>query len=463
MKRQILITLTFVLLAIFAFAQSSNYDDVGVIVNDNSPASLAIGQYFMQARNIPPQNMIHIQTLTDEVIDTTEFRNIQYQIKSYILQNQLHDQLHYLVTTKGVPFDIAVDSCTYGPPHHSWGYCSSVESELTLLFSADSTRIIKHGNVQNPWYKSTAHIEDADTDLLLVSRLDGNTLADVYALIDRSGPGSYVDKELGQFVFDISYPNNSGTATLFSNLMQPAIDTLSNRGWNAFLHSDSLVPSELNHVISYIGYIHKLVQEPLNFSWEKGSFAELIVPVPEFTFYDSLNYSNAMQLSTMIDEGCTGGAGYIHVTFASLITNYAVFFDRYTLQQEHPYNLAESYYMATKTLSWMNLLVGDPKTTITTQGGSSVQNPATSATFYLYPNPANGFVNIGINNSATTEISISILDQMGRVYQRHETPLTAGRNDVKIDISQLGAGLYILQIEDRKNHSRQVQKLMVGR
>ena len=132
MKRQILITLTFVLFAIFAFAQTTTYDDVGVIVNDNSPASLAIGQYFMQARNIPPQNMIHIQTITDEEIDTTEFRNIQYQIKNYILQNQLQDQLHYLVTTKGVPFDIAVDSCSILPPQ-SWKYCSTVESELTLL------------------------------------------------------------------------------------------------------------------------------------------------------------------------------------------------------------------------------------------------------------------------------------------------------------------------------------------
>jgi hypothetical protein len=52
---------------------------------------------------------------------------------------------------------------------------------------------------------------------------------------------------------------------------------------------------------------------------------------------------------------------------------------------------------------------------------------------------------------------------MGRLCQRYETPLTAGRNDVKIDISQLGAGLYILQIEDQKNHTRHVQKLMVGR
>ncbi|NCA87173.1 MAG: TIGR03790 family protein [Clostridia bacterium] len=462
MKRQILITLTFVLMAIFSFAQTTTYDDVGVIVNDNSPASLAIGEYFMQARNIPPQNIIHIQTLTDEVIDTTEFRNIQYQIKNYILQNQLQDQLHYLVTTKGVPFNIVVDSCSIGPPH-SWSKCSTVESELTLLLSADSTRIIQIGHVQNAWYKSTTHIEDADSDLLLVSRLDGNTLADVYALIDRSGSGSYVDKELGQFVFDISYPRDSTIANLFVNMMLPAIDTLTSRGWNAFLHSDSIVPTELNHVISYIGFIQKLVQEPLNFSWEKGSFAELIVPAPDFTFYDSLNYSNAMQLSTMIGEGCTAGAGYIHATFASLIMNWAVFFDRYTLQQEHPYNLAESYYMATKTLSWMNLLVGDPKTTITTQGGSSVENPATSATFRLYPNPAKGFVNIGINNPATSEISISIIDQMGQVCLLHETPLTAGRNDVKLDINQLDAGLYVLQIEDRKNLTRQVQKLMVGR
>jgi len=38
----------------------------------------------------------------------------------------------------------------------------------------------------------------------------------------------------------------------------------------------------------------------------------------------------------------------------------SVLFDRYT----NGYNLAESYYMASRSLSWMDVVVGDPKTTV---------------------------------------------------------------------------------------------------
>ena len=43
-----------------------DYNDVAVIINSNSQASIDIGTYFQQQRNIPTQNIIYISTTTDE-------------------------------------------------------------------------------------------------------------------------------------------------------------------------------------------------------------------------------------------------------------------------------------------------------------------------------------------------------------------------------------------------------------
>lgn len=464
MKKQLFTTVFFLIFGMLSFGQGNSYDDVGVIVNDNSQVSINIGNYFKQARNIPDENMIHILTVNDEVIDTTEFRNIQYQIKNYIAQQNLQYKLNYLVTTKGVPFDIEVDSCIVHPPPSTFYRCSSVESELCLLFSADSSKITKSSFVQNPFYGSTNHISNTDTDLLLVSRLDGNTQEDVYNLIDRSGPGSYVDKQLGQFIFDISYMVDTlASFDFFAAMLNAAADTLTNRGWNATFHGDSLLPTNEENVIGFVSFCQKIIEEPLGFSWEKGSFAELMVIGPEFTFYDSLNYSNGLQLSKLFEEGCGSGAGYVHPTWGSQLTDYAIFFARYTQSGNNPYNLAESYYMATKPLSWMNILVGDPKTTITSIGSGSIESVSAIKSFSLYPNPASESINLAVNSEVCSKIVISVFDQIGQCCFQEERILNAGRNDLKLNISQLESGLFFMSVLDETAKVKLTKKMMVYR
>jgi len=459
MKKQIIATIAIIFSALSGFAQIVNYDDVGVIVNDNSPVSLQIGEYFQQARNIPEQNMIHIETVTDEAIDTIEFRNIQYQIKNYILQQGLENKLNYLVTTKGVPFDIEVDSCRIHTPI-SFTKCSSVESELTLLFSADSTEIIKRSYIQNPYFDSTIPIDSADLDILLVSRLDGKDIQDVFNLIDRNGPETYVNKELGKFIFDISYLEPDHTFDFYAEMMYPAIDTLNNRGWNAIFDGDSLVPHDEDNVIGFVGLIRKIYEEPLNYNWEKVSFTELLITPPEITFYDSLNFSNNIQLSDAIDEGCSSGSLYVHSTWASQLMDYAILFGRYTDERENPYNLAESYYMATKTLSWMNLLVGDPKTTITTENGNAISKSQVFEGLAVFPNPARNYINVSLNSNQAAEVTISIFDQMGRLAKQIGYDVNSGRNAFQIDVSGLHEGLYFIGIIDGKGKG-EIQKVMI--
>lgn len=461
MKKYIL-NLTAVFFAIYSFGQNVNYLDVGVIVNDNSEASIQIGEYFKQVRNIPEANMIHIATVTDEQIDTLEFRNIQYQVKSYMEQNELVGKIKYLVTTKGVPFDIAVDSCSVEAPSHSFVYCSSVESELALLFSNDSTEILSSNMVQNPYYSSTSHHSQNPTDLMLVSRLDGKTIGDVLSLIDRSGPQTFVNKEIGKFVFDVSFiEDTEPTFDLFKGMMQPAIDTLNNYGWNTLFDGSYEVPSNLDHVLGFVGCIWSVNPDPLNFTWENGSFAEMIMTPPEFTFYDSMNSLENLLLADLIHEGCVSGSGYIHAYFASQATDYGIFFSRYTDERADAYNLAESYYMATQTLSWMNILVGDPKTTITTVNSSSVEQVSMLSNIRLFPNPAERNVNIAFNAGEAGNFRVLLYDQMGKLQKQQVRFVESGRNELDFDLTGLNPGLYVVRIFEPQSGLVISEKLML--
>jgi len=458
MKKQIVLTIISVFLFSALFTQITNYDDVAVIVNDNSQVSLEIGAYFKQARNIPDVNMIHIRTLTDEEIDTIEFRNIQYQVKNYILSQGLQTKINYLVTTKGVPFDIVVDSCQIPG---SFQKCSAVESELTLLLSPDSADIIENGFHQNPYFQAGGHFSSSDWGIFLVSRLDGYTKEDVFNMIDKSGPEKYVDKTLAQVIFDISYLSDTNILNLFVSHMQSAIDTLTAHGWNTWLHGDSTLPSNEGHVLGFVSFNYQPSNKVLDFSWEAGAFSQTGMTGPVFTFYDSLNPTNDLIPPNMISEGCAISSGWVHPYFASLITSYEILFGKYLSEEENPYNIAESYYMATRTLSYMNILIGDPKTTITTKGGNAVdEKHCLFEEFIVYPNPAGSQVTIRINSRSSTTALIRIFNQTGRVVSSDQKVAIAGRNEFLVPTDHLENGLYFISILDQSG-AGQHSKLMV--
>jgi uncharacterized protein (TIGR03790 family) len=445
------------------FAQLPDYDDVGVIVNMNSQASQDIAAYFKQARNIPDINIIPIQTVTHEAIDTVEFRNIQYQIKNYILENNLENTLRYLVTTKGVPYNIEVDSCTIGGAGATIWYCSALESELPFLLTADSVRILSKYYALNPYYGSHEHHDSDTSGLLLVSRLDGENPQAVYNLIDRSGPNTYVNKELAKIIFDISYVSDTLIFNLFAQKFYPAIDTLTNRGWNAYFHDDIEVPLNETNVFGYIGFVQSGFEGQLNYTWEKGSYSELLISQAGFTFYDSLYGAYRPMFSEMLAEGCTSGAGHVHPYFASQATDFAILFGRYTEERDSPFNLAESYHMATMALSRGSLLVGDPKTTITTQSGSSVKDFGSISNFNVYPNPARDEITVVFSDSQSGTLTLSVVDQIGNTIMSNHIISDIGRNSIQTNVAEIPSGFYFLQLQDQERGLRTTKKLIISR
>jgi hypothetical protein len=77
----------------------------------------------------------------------------------------------------------------------------------------------------------------------------------------------------------------------------------------------------------------------------------------------------------------------------------------------------------------------------------------------LYPNPANGSVNMVLNLDRASKASIKVYNMLGAVVSEMENSLASGKNTVKLDISALNPGVYFVNtLVDGKSYS---QKLTV--
>lgn len=351
--------LTMAISATTVLAQVS-YNDVLVVINNNSPASDSIGTYFQQARNIPVSNVARINVSVEEEIDSTEFNSLRSQIESYLLTNNLQNSINYIVTTKGMPLKV-----NRGNTFSTSSPSSSVESELTIILSSYSNYIGGNSLLFSPYYYQNASFSRATYGIYLVTRLDGYTVADVKAMIDRSGPNTYMPPT-NEFVFDQDPSWNSSLPGLNNNLAT-ARSRVANKGLVATLNQDTVYMTQRNDVAGYASwgsndrYQQHYTQNgiPQN-TWAPGAIAETYVSTSGRTFNVPTNYGQSL-IADLIAEGISGAKGYVFEPYSTAMAIVFVLFDRYTAG----YNLAESFYMASRALSWMDVVVGDPKTSIT--------------------------------------------------------------------------------------------------
>jgi hypothetical protein len=103
--------------------------------------------------------------------------------------------------------------------------------------------------------------------------------------------------------------------------------------------------------------------------WSPAALAETYVSTSARTFCPPPSYGQSL-VADLLEEGASGVKGYVYEPYVSSMADAAVLFDRYTGGS----TLAESFFMASRYLSWMDVVVGDPKTTVepTTEGALPV-------------------------------------------------------------------------------------------
>lgn len=342
------------------------YDDVAVIVNTNSANSQLIGNYFKAARNIPAANMIYVQTDTTEEIDSTTFNTLRAQVEQQLLANNLHNSINYLVTTKGMPLKIY-----RGNTFSLMSPSASVENELMAILGPYSNYIGRDGAVGSPYYGQNAPFARSVYGIFLVTRLDAYLVQDVLDLIDRSGPGLVVDAA-APFVID----QDPAWASTLNTYLANAASALRASGKTVIFDSLTTFQVHNQNLIGYMSwgsndhYQHLYTTNAIPYNtYVRGAIAETYVSTSGRTFNTPPVYGQSLVVD-LLAEGVSGAKGYVYEPFGNAMARAHILFPRYVAG----YNLAESYFMASLMLSWMDVVVGDPKTSITfAQGPLPVQ------------------------------------------------------------------------------------------
>ena len=233
-------------------ASAQTPDNILLVVNDDSAASKQIADHYIQVRKVPDRNVVRLHTVETDAISRADYvRTIEEPIAGWLTRKRLQDQVLYIVLTKGIPLRIE------GSQGMS-GTLASVDSELTLLYrelvlspvsivsrldnptradaeAGEGTRFARQadlyfvtaltrddpqlsllqrpvigeqvpiiGRVDNPYFlgdknvKEAARLSRVNSDLYLVTRLDGFTVDDVIKLIDRGAAPA----KTGEIVLD---------------------------------------------------------------------------------------------------------------------------------------------------------------------------------------------------------------------------------------------------------------------
>lgn len=344
--------------------------NVAVVINESDAASVRVGEYYVQKRSIPAANVIRLQTTTDEIIQRADFTTaIERPIATALTAAQLQDQVLYLVLAKGIPLRIVG---TGGRD----GTAASVDSELALLYRkmTDAT-VLTRGPADNPYFLADGNISTArpfsrrDHDIFLVSRLDGFTVEDALALVDRSLTA--VDE--GVVVLD---QQASPRTQVGDEWLATAARQLAERGFGdrVRLETTDAGAREEGPVVGYFSWgsgdpSNRARQTGMRFV--PGAIAASFVSDDARTFREppegwtpsaSANRaewhggSPGSLIGDLVREGVTGVAGQVGEPYLQSVVRPDRLFAAYLAG----HGLVDSFYLALPHLSWRAVVLGDP-------------------------------------------------------------------------------------------------------
>jgi len=438
------------LISAFSFSQSaSSYDDVAVIMNSNSDASVEIGTYFAQQREIPDENLIYVVSPLEEEVDTNVFNDIAGQIEQALIDQGIVDRINYLVTTKGVPVNLRIaDSCEGISGSQN---CLSFGQALSLITSPYEHIIGTHQYIENPYFDAWEKFSREEFEIFIVSHLDAYTVDRVKEMIDRTGPKTLVNKDEAQIIFDVSYIDDTNLLNLFERILEPATEFMIRNEWNYVFDTDTLMITNAENVLGYYSMNFNPFDKTIDFDWLNGSFATNEIG-NNFSFYDSLNTDNRLLLPDVLEDGATSASAYVNVTFLSLGINIERFYERYLNDSlDFKFNLAESYYAGLKKLASQYLLVGDPKTSLLISHTGFDEKPVISG-ISVFPNPVEDEFSLEFSSRSEGEINIRIVDLKGRVISSRFHEQAEGINRIRMDASDIPQGIYAIILGDEKGY-----------
>jgi uncharacterized protein (TIGR03790 family) len=374
------LTLTAVALATSAAGRADDTTgptrDVLVVANGASADSVRIAEAYAQARRVPAEQVVRVDSLPSDPPDAISRlvyeRAIERPVAKWLAQHAAQDRIRFIVLTKGVPLRI------HGTGNGLASSASSVDSELTLLYRRMlGVPVPLDGPVPNPYFLGDRAPGEArpfsrdDHDIYLVARLDGFTLEDVLGLIER---GAHPASGGGRFVLDgrAAWRDSRG-----NDWLATAAERLAAAGVGAerlVLDTSATVLTGQEDVIGYYSWGSTdpaIRRRSFDLTFRPGALAGMYVAGDGRTFREppagwsigswadkSTWHAESPQslAGDLIRAGVTGVSAHVAEPLVGHTARPHILFPAYV----GGLTLAEAYYLATPSLSWQNLVVGDP-------------------------------------------------------------------------------------------------------
>ena len=332
-----------------------------VVVNDHSPLSRNIGEYYVRKRAIPLRNVCRIQAPDSEDIDRASYAGlIAAPVGTCLRKQQLTETVLYIVVTQGVPLRIPGKDGLNGD-------AASVDSELALLYT-DLHSGKPHplnGPQRNPFFgQMAAKFTHPEFPIYLVTRLAAYDFQGVRSLIDRA----LLAKNQGKFVIDLKADDDEEG----NNWLR---DTVLRLPANRVVFDDSTkVLYKQPGVIGYASWgsnDRNRQERRVGFEWLAGAIATEFVSTNARTFARPPKgwnisdwtsgpkwFADSPQTLTAdyLEEGASAATGHVYEPYLAMTPRPDFLLPAYFQGR----NLAESYYLSIPSLSWQNIVVGDP-------------------------------------------------------------------------------------------------------
>jgi uncharacterized protein (TIGR03790 family) len=346
-------------------ASAQTAENVLVVANAASPASLEVADYYLKVRQIPDDHVLRLDLpVTEEIARAQYVSGIEGPIAHWLATHAAQDSILYFVLTKGVPLRI---TGTGG----GMGSVASVDSELTTLYrKMAGIPVAIGGPLKNPYFAGDVSLANAvpfthrTQDIYLVARLDGYTVADVKALIDRGA----VPSQEGTVLLDGRLESTSSPGNKWLIGANVALKKVP--GWSTRVVLDT-TPKVLESEL-VLGFYSWGSSDPARTSRHAGVHFAPGAVGGEFVSTDARTFQEPPEAWTvnerpfggsvhsligdLIRDGISGVAGYVAEPYLGGTVRPDILFPAYV----SGFNLIEAFYLAMPSISWTGIVVGDP-------------------------------------------------------------------------------------------------------
>lgn len=351
--------------------QEPGPDSVVVLFNKADPESEALAKYYAERRGIEAERLIGVDAPAAEEISRLEFDSkIAAPFRATMLARGLWREeaasgriiatrVRFLAIMRGIPLKIAHDEsilpmAQQAPPIGTRND-ASLDSELMALAIPGAGPA---GAVPNPYFRRFLRATDlsAQPEILLAARVDAPDLLTARAMIDDA---ILAEREglWGWAVVDSRGLTTGGMAE-GDDWLRAAASAMRRAGIPVLMDSSEETLPEgfpLPRTAVYYGWYAGQVN---------GPFADPALRLAPGAIAVHIHSFSAASLRTVVGgwagpllaRGAAASLGNVYEPYLSLTPDLGIFQDRLMAG----FTLAESAWMATKAISWMNVVIGDP-------------------------------------------------------------------------------------------------------